>query len=493
MTELEKNDIQGLVFSGYPKNDAASYLMLEVVDPGRARAWLGRIAGLLTAGEPRDYEVTMNLAVTARGLSALGLPKAAIETFSREFREGMAGEEHRSRVLGDTDDSDPSLWLWGARRDPGERPKGCEPIHVMLLVFALDEATLTGALAAERARYAGALREVFVRDTVALPGRREHFGFADGIAQPTIAGSRAGEKPGAQVIKAGEFVFGYPNEYDKLPVSPSVPEALDAGQNLGVARGGAKVSGRDFGHNGTYLVVRQLEQDVARFWGAMADYSRDSSGNIDREGAIKLASKCVGRWPSGAPLVKSPDRDDPKLGNADDFLYAREDPRGLACPIGSHIRRTNPRDSLEPTPEESLEVVDRHRIIRRGRSYGKPLEPFAHETEKTERGLFFACINTNIRRQFEFIQQTWSNNPKFAGLYRDKDPIIGDQPPGDGGTYTIPEAPVRRRLEKLSRFVRVRGGEYFFLPSIRAVRFLAALEATDGVKRADRAAVQETA
>jgi deferrochelatase/peroxidase EfeB len=161
------------------------------------------------------------------------------------------------------------------------------------------------------------------------------------------------------------------------------------------------------------------------------------------------------------------------LSENDDFMYSEADPRGLACPIGSHIRRTNPRDSLEPGPAESLKVVNGHRIIRRGRSYGPPLAPFAEDPDKAERGLFFMCINANIERQFEFIQHTWSNNPKFAGLYDDTDPLIGDQPAA-GGTFTIPEFPVRRRLENLSRFVRVRGGQYFFLPSLRAIRFLGA-------------------
>jgi deferrochelatase/peroxidase EfeB len=92
------------------------------------------------------------------------------------------------------------------------------------------------------------------------------------------------------------------------------------------------------------------------------------------------------------------------------------------------------------------------------------------------------CVNTNIRRQFEFIQQTWSNNPKFDGLYEDKDPIIGDQPADEGGTFTIPERPMRRRLVQLQRFVEVRGGEYFFLPGVRALRFLGALDAPSQLK-----------
>jgi Dyp-type peroxidase family len=478
MAQLEKDDIQGLVFNAYPKNEHALYLMLEVVDPTRARAWLKQIAGALSTGEQQQYEATVNLALTARGLAALGLPDDVLRTFSREFWEGMAGEEHRSRVLGDIDDSSPAGWIWGGavepRQAPGE-PKAQvtprRPVHAMLMLFAGDDKSLKEAFAARRSEYEGALREVFVRDTNWLPNRLEHFGFADGIAQPAIHGTRrAGEKG----LKAGEFILGYANEYDKLPVSPLVPAGLDRGGHL--PRLSADRDQRDLGRNGTYLVVRQLEQDVEGFWQAMQDYAKAPDGSTDRHQAIRIASKCVGRWPSGAPLVKCPDRDDAAHGKDDDFMYAAADRDGLKCPVGAHIRRANPRDSLEPSPDESLRVVDRHRIVRRGRSYGPSLEKFGTETKKAERGLFFICINANIRRQFEFIQQTWCNNGKFDGLSEDKDPLIGDQPKERGGTFTIPEAPVRRRLNGLTRFVCVRGGEYFFLPSVRAVRFLGELD-----------------
>jgi len=464
MIELETSDIQSLVFRGYRETPCARYVLLEIIDASRARTWLGRMAGTITIGESRRYEVTTNLAVTARGLLALGMPGPVLATFSLEFHEGMSSKEHRSRILGDTGESAPMAWQWGG--------PGGAPVHLMLMVYAPDPASLEQSLARHRAEYAGALRTTFVRDSITLPGRREHFGFADGIAQPAIEGS---SRAGPDAVRAGEFVLGYPNAYDKLPVSPSVPLTLDCEHHL-LPLPGSDGSARDLGRNGTYLVVRQLEQEVQAFWRAMTEYGRDPSGNFDRSEAIRLAAKCVGRWPSGAPLVSSPERDNPAYARENAFLYAETDPHGLACPIGSHIRRTNPRDSLEPGPAESLRVVDRHRILRRGRSYGPPLEPFAQENEKAERGLFFICINANIRRQFEFIQQTWSNNPKFGGLVEDKDPLIGDQPAQGGGTFTIPAAPVRRRLEGLARFVRVRGGEYFFLPSVRALRFLAALE-----------------
>ncbi|NNC00939.1 peroxidase, partial [Corallococcus exiguus] len=147
-----------------------------------------------------------------------------------------------------------------------------------------------------------------------------------------------------------------------------------------------------------------------------------------------IASKLVGRWPSGAPLTLTPDRDDPTLASAKDFLYQRQDALGMRCPIGAHIRRTNPRDSLEPRPgsQDSLAVNRRHQILRRGRSYG-PACPIPdvgasvleHRDAMLDRGLHFICLNANIARQFEFVQASWVNNPQFGNLSDDVDPLIG--------------------------------------------------------------------
>jgi deferrochelatase/peroxidase EfeB len=199
----------------------------------------------------------------------------------------------------------------------------------------------------------------------------------------------------------------------------------------------------------------------------------------------------VGRWPSGAPLVTSPDRDEAGLANDNDFLYFASDPHGLKCPIGSHVRRSHPRDALDPEPgsERSIEVGKRHRILRRGRTYGPPVvdslealaggvRPTSDPLTTVERGLHFICVNTQIGRQFEFVQHTWVNNPKFDGLYEDDDPLVGSRGSAHGlpgGTFTVQREPVRTRVTGMPRFVQVRGGGYFFLPGLRAIRFLASL------------------
>jgi deferrochelatase/peroxidase EfeB len=220
----------------------------------------------------------------------------------------------------------------------------------------------------------------------------------------------------------------------------------------------------------------------------MREQARGKDGSAAQSGEIiKLASKCVGRWPSGAPLVLTPDYDDPLLSKNDFFTYTPTDPQGFSCPIGSHIRRTRPRDSfIYETPDDSFTKSNRHRIARRGVSFGPPyaFDPTDLERgvvpsgvyEATERrGIHFFAVNANIPRQFELVQHTWATMGNLNALYNNKDPIIGDNnpEPRDPSHMVIQRDPIRRRLLGLPRFVRVRGGAYFFLPGIKALHFLA--------------------
>jgi deferrochelatase/peroxidase EfeB len=187
----------------------------------------------------------------------------------------------------------------------------------------------------------------------------------------------------------------------------------------------------------------------------------------------------VGRWPSGAPLVLAPDADDPDIerDRLNAFRYHRDDPLARSCPVASHIRRTNPRESLDPDPGSSgsLAVGKHHRIMRRGRSYGTRLtiDQALAGGDGRRRGLYFMCLNTNVARQFEFIQQTWANSSKFAGLYDEPDPLLAPS-----GSFSMPADPVRHRVTGVPRFVTVRGGAYFMLPSVRAVRYLSGLDSS---------------
>jgi Dyp-type peroxidase family len=435
-TQLDLHDIQGLVARGYGSLEAACYLLFTIVDQAAARTQVGRWAELVANAMSGPPDAAMHIAFTASGLAALGVPEREVSAFSAEFLGGMAAP-HRSRQLGDVDEADPARWQWGGPANPR--------VDGVILLYARDEQelarcerALTGGLAEDGLQLVARLGTERLVD-------REPFGFRDGISQPFIAefahpGAGAGGA-GTEAIPLGEFVLGHPNGYGQLTDGP------------------------DLARNGSYLVFRQLEQDVAGFWRYVEDATRCSDGSVDDTRREHLAAKMVGRWRSGAPLVLAPDGDEPAHSADNAFGYHRTDPLGLACPLGAHIRRANPRDSLDPDPgsEQSLKVNDRHRLLRRGRSYGP-----------APQGLHFICLVGNISRQFEFVQHTWLDNPNFRGRYDDTDPLVGSRHPY-GDQFTEPADPVRRRYTGLPRFVVPRGGAYFFLPSISALRELAGL------------------
>ncbi|MFG2287938.1 Dyp-type peroxidase [Streptomyces sp. NPDC048595] len=465
---LELDDIQGIVVRGYSGLASSCFLLLTIADPAAARPALGRLAQRVTNGRAEPLHTAVNLALTSDGMGRLGLRTADVEGFPEEFVSGMTDRD-RSRFLGDVGDDAPEHWRWGGPTTP--------PVHVLVMLYARDEQHLD-ALEAEVRRAAltaGGLVETARLGTAELTDR-EPFGFRDGISQPLIEGlpkataARTAAHTGAgdgqaDVVKAGEFILGYPNEYGLLTDRPLLPPAHDADRLLPREAGGAGAA--DLGRNGTYLVCRQLHQDVEGFWGHLEEVTRRPDGSCDPAARDALAARMVGRWPSGAPLVLAPLRDDAERATDNDFGYVATDPDGLRCPLGAHIRRAHPRDSLDPEPgsARSLAIDRRHRILRRGRAYGP------NGAEGGERGLHFLCLNANISRQFEFVQHTWLNNPSFNGLCDGPDPLVAPRR-GRPATFTVQARPIRTRHRDLPQFVSVRGGAYFFLPGMRALRYL---------------------
>jgi len=333
----------------------------------------------------------------------------------------------------------------------------------------LQEAAAGGALGLVTALRAGR-----------QPDTHEHFGFNDGIGQPVIAGTRNEERQKKRTnhvtpLPAGEFLLGYENVYGVTADSPSVRPEDDPHGVLPTVPANAtglnaKPGMKDLGRNGTYLVFRQLQQHVHEFWQFLDKATQEPRGASNPEARDRLGAKFVGRWKSGAPLVLSPELDNPRLNNENNFSYAEKDASGLRCPIGAHVRRANPRDSLASDAKVALNSANRHRIMRRGRSYGdRSLNVMVDDG--VDRGLHFICLNSDIERQFEFVQQTWINNPVFGGLYAEVDPLIGNVPKGDA-IFTVQKSPLRETVHDLCRFVTVKGGAYFFLPSIRALKYL---------------------
>jgi Dyp-type peroxidase family len=468
---LELADIQGLFARGYGDLRAAAFLLLGIEDAVAARRWLGDTAGAITSSEARPGERALNLAFTGPGLARVGLPAEALAMFSNELVAGMT-TPHRSRILGDLDENAPARWEWGSPGGP--------QIDLALLLYSRDGTGLA-RLEEEQTRglTAGGLALRHRLGTSDLDDF-EPFGFRDGISQPFVEGL-AKKGPPETTVRAGEFLLGYPNEYGLVTGRPLLDVSADPLETL---PRDAEGSGRaDLGRNGSYLVFRQLRQDVPGFWRYVDRVTRRPDGSSDPQARLRLASKMVGRWPSGAPLTLAPDADDTSLADANDFAYHELDPRGARCPVGSHIRRSHPRDSLDPRPgsSDSWEINRRHRILRRGREYGTSLtiDQALAGGDSTERGLNFICLNANIQRQFEFINHTWVNNPKFDGLYDDADPVTAPSAPF-GGMFTIPTEGVRERVTNVPRFVSVRGGAYFFLPGLAAVRYLAGIGSEPG-------------
>ena len=454
--QLDLADIQGLFARGYKGHPYARFTVFSAREPAAGQALLKWLLPQVTNAGPFGGQTALHVAFTPAGLRRLGLPDRAMAGFAAEFLEGMT-ETSRSRFLGDVGESDPRTWAWGGPQRP--------PIDGLILLYA----TTPGGLEQQQSVLLGRLAELGTGDAIELStaelSGQEPFGFHDGISQPVIAGLP--KAAGAQrLVPAGEFVLGYPNARGQLTDRPLLPAAEDPGRLLLPDPAGSGAS--DLGRNGTYLVLRQLEQDVDGFWRFLDEATRRPDGTEDPGRRTALAAKMVGRWPSGAPLIEAPDKDEPSLGDDNDFAY-RGDPLGLVCPIGSHIRRANPRDSLAPDPASSLSTSDLHRLLRRARRY---------EQAGLGTGLYFLCLAANLSRQFEFIQHTWLNNPTFGGLYDDTDPLTGTRQPA-GTTFTVPQRPVRRRYHGLPQFVRTRGGGYFFLPGISALRYLAQLQPPD--------------
>lgn len=345
-------------------------------------------------------------------------------------------------------------WRWGGPGSP--------LVHLALLVYAATAELLHTRAAALREQAAGFLQIVAELPTDPL-SPTEAFGFADGLSQPRPAGLP--DPPRGRSVATGEFVLGYPDGHGQLTERPLLDPATDAGRIL--PRDPSGTGAADLGRNGSYLVLRQLRQDVAGFRAFLSDRTRGPDGTEDVAAQTRLAAKMVGRWPNGAPLVLAPDRDDPDLASAE-FDYHAIDRDGLRCPLGAHVRRANPRDSLEPLPgtARSRAGTDRHRLLRRGRGY---------TLDDGEQGLYFLCLVADLARQYEFVQHSWINSPVFNGLQAQPDPLMG--PRSAAATFVEQARPIRRRHLGLPAFVEMRGGSYFFLLGVAALRYLAQLPA----------------
>ncbi|HEY2815728.1 MAG TPA: peroxidase [Casimicrobiaceae bacterium] len=490
---VDDEDTQGLLRFGYGALTEACYVLARIRNMAAARSWLAS-APIANAVEMPEAPVTaVQVAFTATGLTALGVPPSVVGGFSHEFVSGMT-ESSRSRRLGDVESDAPSRWAWGG--DAARVP------HLVAMFFAKAN-LLDGFMQRfmDAADWKDGFECVQCLPTSSLDDH-EPFGFRDGISQPEIDWYKQYDPLGPHVdygnrVALGEFALGYRNEYGKYTERPLIDADV---ASSGLLTAEDTPDRKDVGRNGTYLVMRQLRQDVRGFWQFLAGQT-----NGDLTEAAKLGAAMVGRTRDGEPLVTIAQH--PIVGIAareqdirqNRFTYDG-DPTGIACPIGAHIRRANPRNAdYAGRPRTGLarvvanvgfgrngfrddltSSVRFHRILRRGREYGDELVPEqalapepAHESE---RGLHFICLNANLSRQFEFVQNAWTMNSKFSGLTEENDAAVGNPAaiagcPGKG-RFTIPsDGGLRRRISGIPQFVDVRGGAYFFLPGLRALRY----------------------
>jgi Dyp-type peroxidase family len=454
MTKLDLSDIQGNVLRGYGF-PFGHYVFLRIEHARKGQEFVGAMSQIVMNaeiwrnGKPND---TVNIAFSYRGLTALDLPAATLQSSPVEFVQGMKA---RDRILGDTGRSAPGHWdeIW--RRGD---------IHVMLAIHgqSTDACRQRAAWLDETIAKIGGVEMLGCQDAAALMvdgqgTRKEHFGYTDGFGNPYVDGDVLPAAPGMGKIvpnggwaplATGEVLLGYPDESEELPVSP-VPYLL--------------------GRNGTFMVYRKLHQNVATFRRYLNEMAPLYAG-----GKEMLAAKFVGRWRDGTPLELSPMRMDAALVADDNrnnnFTYGA-DGDGVRCPLGSHIRRTNPRDAFGFNGA----LINRRRILRRGLPYGEYTPDDQPGSDDAEHGIIFMALNASFARQFEFVQQQWIQYGNDAHQGNDKDVLLGNhnghgkmmiQGVADGG-------PPPFLCGHLPSFVETRGGEYFFVPSLTALRLIA--------------------
>lgn len=460
-------DIQGVLRSGYGWLKVSRFWLLTIRD-GRedeARAWLATlldselIVSAKRVGQAKHEKIDEALAIafSFAGLTRLGCTETSAHPFPTPFRSGM-GSELREKLLKDG----PRKWRWS----DVEGYAGRQTAHILVAQWwsqdretqmPVPDPDVFGPIDVIE-NHPGSFK---TDDGKATNRLFEPFRFRDGVAQPVIHGLRDADGEALQrarrdagplyedrVVSPGEFVLGYRNEYDELTYCPNVEHWAESGQ--------ATHSGGRFALNGSYLAVRQIEQHVEKFKA------------LEAVAGEAICAKLMGRSKNGQPLSWQGDsKADISDSKADAFRYQVEDANGFMCPRGSHIRRMNPRDSLGVDVRSGIKASKLHRLLRRGRPY---LEQPEHEGEPARQGIFFIACNADLERQFEFIHQRWMRNSRFSNLHDEDDPVVGSS--SNDKRFTIPNWPSGSGLS-LEALTDTLGGGYFFLPGIKALKFVA--------------------
>ncbi|MGI9315718.1 MAG: Dyp-type peroxidase [bacterium] len=489
-SEMEFEDIQGIFRFAHGHLEEACFTLLCIKDCAEAKRWIAAAPVTSAAAVSPVPTSAMQIAFTASGLQSLEMDPHILAGFSEEFTCGMTAG-NRPRRLGDIGDNAPSSWGWGGNAE------SCADVLLMLYANRGQLTDWEAQICTEPfLRAFNVLTKLESRADM----RQEPFGFVDGISQPKVDWQRKqstnqhDRASYSNLLAIGEILLGYPNEYGEYTDRPLLPEDTAEAKSLPFAEESPRL--RDLGRNGGYLVFRQLQQDVPGFWQFLDNEARGDPARREQ-----LAEAMVGRRRDGRPLMPvsntvSPENHSGQHSN--NFNYDN-DPAGKVCPVGAHIRRTNPRTGDLPPgfgfltrilqtfglhrKSRSRDLVAStrfHRLLRRGRPYGPSLSPEQALTVKQDsniRGLNFVALTANISRQFEFVQSAWIASSKFGGVQNETDPLLGNRRPLLGGTrtdgFSMPQkSGPCSRVRGLPQFVSVQGGGYFFVPGLRALRFI---------------------
>lgn len=453
MTTLDLANLQGNILRSYGGTyPAVRHLVLRVSDPVAARA----AVAVMVDGDRSTPEITtadcnpkeagfawcLNIGFTWRGLEALGLPTTSLDSFPPEFRQGMAARAPR---LGDVGPSSPERWVAGL----GDAVN----VHLVVTIHGRTPADLDDGAAQVMAVASGrafSQQSPTPLDGHLFTGARKHhvhFGYRDGISQPRFEGVHDPDSFAGHFTPLGMALLGHPSA---LRIEWEVPQPSQ------------------LGHDGTFNAFRVLAQDVAGF----EAFLRQTADRVGC-GVEEVAAKLCGRWRNGAPLVLAPtseppvDFPDSELNN---FGYMASDRDGARCPIGSHIRRANPRDA----PIVQRGSGPARTLIRRGMPFGPAYDPAVPDTRETPRGLVGNFICASLAAQFEAMQGDWINtgflDPRITGTH---DPITGANDGRTGRFEWSTAGGTTDTIHGLPEFVRTLGGAYCFLPSIRALQWMA--------------------
>ncbi len=535
---LDLADIQGNILTAYGKLGfpKGRFITLHIDEAAAGRAFVTALLASITtalrwpsyrarigtgAHEIKRPPVTVNIAFSWLGLVALGVPTRTLRGMPDEFIDGMAS---RAPMLGDNDleTGAPPSWdeVWPTNAG---RAGDASSVHILISLNA--QMNRDGSAAGEldsKTNEIEALCQKF-KGVRVLPGHNrpgqaparyqelsailrrgadgavsplptEHFGFTDAIGDPVFEGQYPnaselrpevghGALDGAgawRPLATGEFLLGYPDEAQEI-----------AGAAMPLS----------FSRNGTFMAYRKLHQNVVTFRSFMAGAGAQFGAvfGIERQedAVATLMAKFTGRWSDGVPLSRAPtisdwrqfNRDFPDvLPTADPAGYYKRDQAlslfifgddgdGVKCPIASHLRRVNTRDSMGPTASAGSVLTNRRRILRRGLPYGDSTDGVA---DSDEHGIVMLVVCASLFRQFEFVQQQWINYGLDARAGNDTCPLVGNHSRGGASgppaKFVIPSDPKSGRppfiVEGLPQFVETRGGEYFFVPSMTALRML---------------------